>query len=307
MRCGSLLPSYLLVAGAAFSISVPLAGQASKQAPLTSPEERAALHRSSEWGIIAPHLPNADTGTAAQLETAADVLRARRFPEDALDYYGYAMARGGNVSELLNKMGVVRLELRQTELARQMFLRTVSVQKKNAVAWNNLGVTEYSMGNYRKAIEDYRRASKLDKKSAVYHSNLGMAYFEGKDMDSARGEFSQAIRLDPSILQGSAENGGTTAHVLGTANYGELCFQMAQLYAREGKIEAMRLWLAKAAEAGFDVRDQMSGSAVMARFRKDPEIVQMLANAAQLRGKNLAKNVSGGVVPSLGESRQQVD
>ncbi len=81
MRCRSIFPSWLLLAGAAFFLSSPLVGQAVRQAPLTSPEERAALHRSSEWGIIAPHLPNADTSTAAQLETAADVLRARRFPD----------------------------------------------------------------------------------------------------------------------------------------------------------------------------------------------------------------------------------
>ena len=306
VRCRSFsLPRLLLLAVAVSAPSV--FAQAAKQAPLTSPEERALLHQSSDWGIIAPHLPNPDTGTAAQLETAGDVLRARRFPEDALDFYGYAMARGGNVSELLNKMGVVRLELRQTALAREMFLRTVSVEKKNAVAWNNLGVTEYTVKNFRGAITDYRRATKLDKHSAVYRSNLGMAYFESKDMESARQQFAEAMRLDPSILQGTRDGAGTVAHVLGTENYGELCFQMAQLYAKDGKKELMRQWLGKAAEAGYNVRAEMSNSSVLAQFRKDPEILQMLANADQLRAKNLAKNVSAGSVPSLGESRPQVD
>lgn len=301
----SLLFRLLLVASA---VSTPAVfGQAQKQAPLTSPEERAALHRSSDWEIVAPHLPNADTASAAELETAADVLRARRFPEDALDYYGYAMARGGNVSELLNKMGVVRLELRQTALAREMFLRTVSVQKKNAVAWNNLGVTEYSMKNLRGAINDYRRATKLDKKSAVYHSNLAMAYFENKDMDSARQQFAAAMKLDPAILNGSRDGAGTIAHVLGTDNYGLLCFQMAQLFASSGRPELMRQWLAKSAEAGYDVRGEMSSSSVLAHYRKDPEIVQMLANAEQLRARKLARNVLAGSVPSLGETQRQID
>ena len=307
MRCRSFLSSSLLLLGTALSCSPAIVAQAAKSAPLTSPEERAALHQSSDWAVIAPHLPNPDTATAAQLETAADVLRARRFPEDALDYYGYAMARGGNVSELLNKMGVVRLELRQVALAREMFLRTVSVEKKNAVAWNNLGVTEYSVKNYSRAISDYKRASKLDRHSAVYHSNLGMAYFENKDMESARQEFSTAIKLDPMILQGRPDGGGVTAHILGSSNYGELCFQMAQLYARDGKLDTMRLWLAKSAEAGYDVRGEMSGSPVLSAYRKDPEIVQMLANAAQLRGKNVAKNVSVGGVPSLGPSHPLLD
>ncbi len=78
-------------------------------APATSADERALLHAGSDWALIAPHLPDPTTSSAAKLESAADVLRARRFPEDALDYYGYAMERGGDVSVLLNKMGIVRL------------------------------------------------------------------------------------------------------------------------------------------------------------------------------------------------------
>jgi len=311
MRCRSFLPVSLLLVGALVSCPLSLRAQATKEvqphAQLTSPEERAALHRSSDWAVIAPHLPNPDTATAAQLELTADVLRARRFPEDALDYYGYAMARGGNISQLLNKMGVVRLELRQTALAHEMFLRTVRVEKRNASAWNNLGVTEYSVKRFAEAIDDYKRASKLDRRSAVYHSNLGMAYFENKDMESARKQFGLAIKLDPSILQGRRDGAGTVAHVLGTANYGELCFQMAQLYARDGKLDAMRLWLAKSAEAGYDVRAGMGSSPSLAVFRKDPEIVQMLSNAAQLRAKNVAKNVSPNSVPSLGESHPIIE
>src|SRR5580658_591648 len=134
--------------------------------PVPANVERAALHNSTEWQLLQPHLPNPQTASAADLEVAADVLRARRFPEDALDYYGYAMARGGDVSELLNKMGITRLELRQNDLARQMFLRTVRAKKNDAQAWNNLGVTEYADRNYHAAVTDYRRATKLNRKSA---------------------------------------------------------------------------------------------------------------------------------------------
>jgi tetratricopeptide (TPR) repeat protein len=278
--------------------------QISREAPLTSPEERAALHRSADWMLVAPHLPDPDVASAKELETAADVLRARRFPEDALDYYGYAMARGGNVSELLNKMGVVRLELRQNEVARQMFLRTVHVQKKNAIAWNNLGATEFAEKNYGAAISDYRHAVKLDRRSAVYHSNLGMAYFEKKDMESARSEFSLAVKIDPTILQGNRESGGSIAHIAGSQNYGELCFEMAKIYAHDGKLDLMRQWLAKAAEFGYDVRAGMNVSSALAPFRKDPEVVQMLANAAQLRARSTP---AGASVPSLGPSPQQIN
>jgi tetratricopeptide (TPR) repeat protein len=222
-------------------VLAPLAAYAAKSdavspqqpAPLTSADERAALHNGPDWALIAPHLPDPKTATASELEMAGDVLRARRFPEDALDYYGYAMQRGGEVSELLNKMGIVRLELRQIDLAHAMFLRTVRAHKKNPVGWNNLGVTDYSMQDYRGAVDAYRHAVKLNKNSAVFHSNLGLAYFEESDLEGARHEFARALQLDPSIMSGS-DNGGTTAHVLGSHNYSGMCLEMAKPCTRIG-------------------------------------------------------------------------
>ncbi len=274
------------------------AGVAAQQpAPLTSPEERAALHSGPDWDAIAPHLPNPATASAKDLETAADVLRARRFPEDALDFYGYAMARGGNVSVLLNKMGVLRLELRQTDLARAMFLRTVRADKRNSEAWNNLGVAEYVGGNYRSAISDYRRATKLNNRSAVFHSNLGMAYFEFKDPDAARKQFQIAVRLDPSILQ-QRGGGGTMMHVIGSKDYPGLCFEMARVYARANDLPSMRLWLGKASEGGFNVRDGMRDDPVLRAYLNDPELKTMFANADQLRKRNVAAEKP----PSLGSN-----
>jgi tetratricopeptide (TPR) repeat protein len=265
------------------------------KAPLTSPEERAGLHSGPDWAVIQPHLPNPSTASAKELETAGDVLRARRFPEDALDYYGYAMARGGNVSLLLNKMGIVRLELRQTDLARAMFMRTVRADKRNAEAWNNLGVTEYVNGNYRGAISDYKRASKLDKHSAVFHSNLGLAYFESKDPEGARKQFQIAIRLDPTILQ-QRGSGGTMMHVIGAKDYPALCYEMARVYAQAGDVASVRLWLGKASEGGYDVRSAMRDDAVLRPYVPDAELQTMLANADQLR----KRNVAAAKLPSLG-------
>ena len=303
MRLRSLAAPVALSA-LSLCVSVLSAQVVRHDAPLTSPAERAALHRSSEWAVIEPHLPDPSTAAPAQLETAGDVLRARRFPEDALDYYGYAMARGGNISELLNKMGVIRIELRQIDLAREMFQRTVRVQKRNASAWNNLGVTEYSDQNFRAAVSDYRKASKIDKSSAVFHSNLGMAYFEMKDMDSARREFAIALQLDPRIMGGTADNGGNTAHVVGTQNYAELCFEMARLYAHEGKpVDAIQ-WLAKAGEHGYDIRSGVREDNALAALLKNPEVRILLANVDGLRARRAVATTT--TAPSLGSSTSQI-
>jgi len=295
MRVRSAL---VILSLAAATSAASVFAQSTKPTPqparLTSDVERAALHNSSEWQLIQPHLPDPQTASASALETAADVLRARRFPEDALDYYGYAMARGGDVSELLNKMGITRLELRQNDLARQMFLRTVRARKNDAQGWNNLGVTEYADHNFHAAIVDYKRATKLNRKSAVFHSNLAMAYFEDKDMESARAQFALAIKIDPGILQ-QRDSGGSTAQIIGSQNYAELCFEMARLFAGNQNVEATRLWLAKASEGGYDVHTAMLNDIVFKPYIKDPEVILMLSNAEHLRKRSVA------AVPGLGE------
>lgn len=296
MRSHALLLAFVMASMPAFAAGLH-AAPAQQTAPLTSAEERAELHDSPDWALIAPHLPDRATATAAQLEMAGDVLRARRFPEDALDYYGYAMARGGDIGTLLTKMGVVRLELRQTDLARAMFLRVVHEHKKDAIAWNDLGVTEYSLQDYRGAIADYRRACKFNRNSAVFHSNMGLAYFELGDMDGAREEFAQALRLDPGVMIGG-DGSGITAHIVSSHNYAGLCLEMAKLYAREHDADRMLFWLAKGGDAGLNLRDALHDNAELGDYRKDPRLMLLIANDEGLHSRAVAT----AKLPSLGKA-----
>ncbi len=277
--------------------------RARAQAQMVSEEEREAFHRDPQWLAIYSHLPDPKTGAAAALETAGDVLRARRFLEDSLDYYGYAIARGGPVSELLNKMGIVRLELRQTAVAHELFQRAVRAKKKDPSGWNNLGVTEYMERRFRNAISDYQRAAKLDKKSSTFRSNLGMAYFESGDMESARKEFAEALALDPHAFERRGA-GGSMAQVVGSQNYPQLAFEMARMYAQHQDETSMLLWLAKATEAGYDVKHEIYNDAFLRPFAKDARVVMMLKNAQQLRMRSVA---SAGPTQSLGPAEQRVD
>src|SRR5271168_850778 len=62
----------------------------------TAADMRELRHQDPQWQSVKLHLPDPATATAQQLETVGDVLRARRFPEDAIDYYNYALQRGGD-------------------------------------------------------------------------------------------------------------------------------------------------------------------------------------------------------------------
>jgi tetratricopeptide (TPR) repeat protein len=253
--------------------------------------ERASLHRSSEWDLILPHLPDPATATAAQLELSGDVLNARRFPEDALDYYQFAMKRGGNTSELMKKIGVVRLELQQTLLARAIFQHCVQVSRNDAQAWNNLGAADYVMGAYSRSIHEYKRAVKLNKKSAVFHANLGMAYLSAGDTSAAQREFQIALELDPAILEDRSQ-GGVTLRALQVKDFARLCFQMAHLYVEQGRIQLAKVWLRRAGENGADLRAAMDDDRALRPLLKDPEFQDMIANTEALRKRVAVTNTA---------------
>ena len=85
---------------------IPLAAA---QDPVTPGSARERLHETEQWRQIQAHLPNPATATPQDLEQQGDILRARRFPDDAMDYYRFAMARGGNTASLMNKLGLTEL------------------------------------------------------------------------------------------------------------------------------------------------------------------------------------------------------
>jgi tetratricopeptide (TPR) repeat protein len=283
-----------------FAVFLILAAQALGQnpKPLSHEEARAIDHQNPSWESVRNHLPDPQVATAAQLESAADVLRARRFLEDAIDYYNFAMQRGGEEAHLLNKLGVTQLELRNVGQARFYFQRVVKVQKKNPEGWNNLGAIEYLTGRYGNAISNYKRAIKLDKNSATYHSNLGTAYFDKKDFEAARREYDTALKLDPEMLSHHGTVGITT-RMLSPADHARFCFELARLYAQRGDEQTMLHYLTMSSEAGFDVLSEMGSDSVLSGYRKDPRVILLVKNAKDLRDKGTSIAQSSGPAPPL--------
>jgi tetratricopeptide (TPR) repeat protein len=286
-------------------LSVPIQSSAelSFGVPQSAPTPDAAMrelrHHDPQWQSVKMHLPDPATATEEQLETVGDVLRARRFPEDAMDYYIYALQRGGNEVVLMNKLGVVQLDLRHTTAARTYFERAVHLKKKDAVAWNNLGAVEYIDGRIGTAISDYNRAIKLNKVSAIYHANLATAYFDDKNYKSARDQFKIALRLDPDMTHHD-EAGGLTVHMISQEDHARYCFEMAKLYAEMSDDANVLHFLTMASEAGFDVMEGMGEDAEMARYRKDPRVVLLVKNARALRsGRASVDDASAGKIAPL--------
>jgi Flp pilus assembly protein TadD len=285
--------------------SLPLLSPAQDTNVPTSGRDR--MHQTEQWQAIEKHLPNPATATPKELENQADILRARRFPEDAMDYYKYALARGGNPAGLTNKLGLTELEMRNIQLARAYFQRTVKLSKKDPEAWNNLGAVEYMDGASASAVSDYKKAVKLDRHQAVFHANLATAYFERKDYPGARREIAAAMKLDPQIFEHVASNSGVAAHVLTSEDRARFSFEMAKMYARNGLEEQMLHSLAMASEAGMDVQREMRKDTALAQFELDPRVVVLVHNAQAMRASRAASasaSSSGGVAaPPLPETK----
>lgn len=257
--------------------------------------DRALRHADVQWIAVAPHLPDPATATAAALEQAADVLRARKMPEDALEYYGYALARGGVAGRLLVKQGVTQLELQNVLLARALFRQAVKLEPKNADAWNNLAATEYLQHDISRSISDYKRALKLNQTIATFHSNLGTAMFEDKRYKQAVEQFAIALRLDPEVFEKHG-GGGVMAHMMSPADRGRFCYELAKLALNRGDEAEMLHWLAKASESGFDLRAGMAGDGQMAKYRQDPRVTELTQSTKALRTTQV---VSLGAIPDL--------
>lgn len=283
-------PALRLLLSLLLATSLLCGTKAFAQKLLSHEEARALDHQNPVWNSIRAHLPDPAAASAPKLEEAADILRARRFYEDAMDYYGFALERGAEPVHLLNKMGVTQLELHDLRSARVYFQRAVKIQKKSAEGWNNLGVIEYLSGRFDSAIHYYKRAIKLNKSSATFHSNMGTAYFEKKDFERARKEYEIALKLDPSMLH---EHGtlGITTRMMSPEDHARFCFELARLYAKRGEEQTMLHYLTMASEAGFDILRGIGSDSVFAPYRKDPRILTIAQNSKELRtrGTNIAE------------------
>lgn len=284
-----------------FLLTVFVAGAgASAQKADVSHETAVELeHEDPQWPLIQAHLPDPATASPERLEMTADVLRARRFPEDALDYYAHALKRGANEVEILNKMGVTELEVGNRQVARAFFQRIVHLKKKNAEAWNNLGAVEYLEGRNGSAISDYKKAIKLNKESAPFHSNLGTAYFQAKDFDRARKEFDTALELDPDLMTHRGGPGGITMRMLSPADHARFCYELARLYAQHGDVANMLHYLTTASEGGFDVLEAMRHDDLLGQYRKDPRVLLLVHNAEAIRTGHQPLTASAMNLPSL--------
>lgn len=217
--------------------------------------------------------PPSENATAAELERQGDDLRAQKAFLDSIDYYRAAMKKADSAA-LHNKAGISFLQLQRGAEAKKEFLRAMQMDKTYSEPHNNLGALYYNSGHFGAAVKEYRKAIHLNEQNASFHSNLGTAFFAQKDFVQALKEYGRARQLDPEIFEHQA-SGGVSIKLVSSNDLGHFHYMMAQIAGSQGDAEHCRIYLSKANEEGYPIRDALHDDQ-FAGLRKDPNFVAFL-------------------------------
>jgi tetratricopeptide (TPR) repeat protein len=239
----------------------------------------------------------APEATAEDLERKGDQLRGDKAFLDALDYLRAAAAKNPKNAAVLNKIGIVQLQLVRYPEARKSFEAAIRVNRGYADAHNTLGVTYYlqesakeaakirsgssssswSSGDFGRAIKEYRKAIKLQEGSASFYSNIGTAYFAKKDFVKAVASYSKALELDPDVFEHTSRI-GVAAQASSPGDRAEYFFLLARMYAKSGSTERSLSYLRRAMEDGYKDFNKVFRDEEFAAVRNDPRFTALMSH-----------------------------
>ncbi len=209
-----------------------------------------------------------------------DINMLHRNYREAVECYAQGPS---NDATLRNRMGIAYHQWGQVEKARKEYLAALRLRPDYMEAANNLGTIEYSRKNFRHAISWYHKALRMEgsdtARTASVHMNLGMAWFARKNYEKANLSFQTALRLDPNVF----ENRGAFGQILEERDVEERArfhFDMAKLYARQGRNELAIQYLRKSLEEGYkDRKAPWSEDSDFAVLRNMPEFQELVTAA----------------------------
>ena len=108
--------------------------------------------------------------------------------------------------------------------AKDRFEKVVTLEPRNAEAYNNLGLALKKMGDNEAAMEQYRKALALDDHCVPCLNNLGVLYLTDRNLIEAAHQFEKAIALDANyadphfhlalVLEAKGDSSGAKTHFL---------------------------------------------------------------------------------------------
>jgi tetratricopeptide (TPR) repeat protein len=218
------------------------------------------------------HPPTPEVKPVLSPEMRGDIYMARKMYREAVEMYSQ-MPLDNPLT--WNKMGIAYHQLGQMGLAKKHYEKAVSLNKKYAEALNNLGTIAYAGKNYRRATNFYKKALAISPNSASMHSNLGTAYFARKKYEDAALSYQKAMELDPNVFENRGSH-GTILQERSIEERAKFHFELARLYAKNGRHELAMQYLRKCLEEGYKGKDRIAGDDAFAQLVDNPEFRTIL-------------------------------
>jgi tetratricopeptide (TPR) repeat protein len=205
-------------------------------------------------------------------EQRGDLYMARKMYREAIDTY---RASAGNSAVMWDKIGIGYHQLGNLPAAQKAYEHAIKLDKKYADAINNVGTIFYAEKKYRSAISRYNRALQFAPDSASIWSNLGTAWYARGKFDLMNQAYSKALQLDPEVFEKNSAV-GTRMMDRGVADKARYHFELARLYAGNGKNELALQYLRKALEEGFKEKDKLQQAKEFAALRETQEYKDLM-------------------------------
>ena len=206
-------------------------------------------------------------------EERGDLYMARKMFREAADTY---RENAGKSALMWDKTGIAYQQLGNLGLARKAYQRSSQLDKKYADPVNNLGTLYYAEKKYRTAIARYKRAIEISPDTASFWSNLGTAWYSRGRYDLMNEAYSKALQLDPDVFE-KVGTVGTRMLDRGVTDRARYHFEMARLYAVNGKNELAIQYLRKALEEGFKEKDKLQQAKEFSSLRETQEFKDLMA------------------------------
>lgn len=206
-------------------------------------------------------------------EERGDLYMARKMFREAIDTY---RENAGKSAIMWDKVGIAYQQLGNVTAARKAYEHAARLDRKYADPVNNLGTIYYAEKKYRTAIARYKRAIELAPDSASFWSNLGTAWYARGRYDLMNQAYSKALQLDPDVFE-KVGTVGTRMLDRGVEDRARYHFEMARLYALNGKNELALQYLRKALEEGFKEKDKVQQAKEFTTLRETQEFKDLMA------------------------------
>ncbi len=132
---------------------------------------------------------------AEQLDEAINAFEGKSFLQLEFD------------ATIWNNIGLAYLKKGNLKKAQKHFVKSISVDRKFPIPYNNLAAVHFGIfrrtkepEEYQKALENFKTAIELDPYYSTAHHGLGLAYMQAGDYEKAIFHMERALELQPDLF-----------------------------------------------------------------------------------------------------------